>query len=191
MVSTDRIHHALMEIMQTARPARDARQLDQILKQSQSLHDRLQKIEELLARNRGAMVPTTEQKDTFPIPVDADWPVASLSRDVINSQPRRQAVGDWSAGTTAYHAVEAFHHHTVPGADEALVEQVVLQRYVPQGDDFMDATESLHTGSVTGTAIFSRPLPRDHDDDSEDDQKMRFVFLAVGLLLIFTLLLSA
>jgi hypothetical protein len=196
------VHVLLTQLLQNTRaagvhpnPVKDATQLDQILLQSQSLHDRLQKIEELLARPRTPIMEAQPEEGVTLKVAEADWPIASLSRDAINRQPRQQAIGDWNASTTSLHEVEGFQHRleSVPRfpAPEA-VQQVLVQRYVPSSDDIYDAAESLHIGHFDGKPAFSRPLPRELETDADQDsQKSRFILLAVGFLLIFTLLLGA
>jgi hypothetical protein len=202
MINTNAVHVLLTQLLQNTRaagvhpdPARDAKQLDQILLQSQSLHDRLQKIEALLARPRSPFMDAQQDEGVAMKAAEADWPIASLSRDAINRQPRQQAMGDWNASTTGLHEVEGFQHRleSVPGLPPPeSVHQVLVQRYVPSSDDIYDAAESLHIGHFDNKPAFSRPLPREWETDADQDsQKTRLILLAVGFLLIFTLLLGA
>lgn len=202
MVNTNAVHVLLTQLLQNTRaagvhpdPARDAKQLDKILLQSQSLHDRLNKIEELLARPRTPLMEPQQEEEVTVKAAEADWPIASPSRDAINRQPRQQAMGDWNASTTGLHEVEGFQHRleSVPRfLPPESVQQVLVQRYVPSSDDIYDAAESIHVGHFDGKPAFSRPLPRELETDADQDsQKARFILLAVGFLLIFTLLLGA
>jgi hypothetical protein len=202
MINTNAVHVLLTQLLQNTRaagvppdPAKDAKQLDKILLQSQNLHDRLQKIEELLARPRPPILEAQPEEGVSVKAAEAEWPIASLSRDAINRQPRQQAMGDWNASTKSFHEVEGFQHRLESGPGlppPEAVQQVLVQRYVPSSDDIYDAAESIHVGHFDGKPAFSRPLPRELETDGDQDsQKGRFILLAVGFLLIFTLLLGA
>jgi hypothetical protein len=163
--------------------------VERILQESGTLSARVRKIEQMLSHR-----PVTGSAPAEPPPViaDAEWPINSALRDAINRQPRQQIVGDWNASTLDVHEAEAFHHR-MEGPPETelgpLPQQILLQRYVPTGDDISEAFQSYNFNAVETAGTFARNLERGARPDREGSERGHIILIAVGFLLILSMFL--
>jgi hypothetical protein len=196
MTGINGVHLLLASLLQNARSqlqpldtVSDTRQAKPISDETRSLAERVNRIEQLLARSA---MPKTGGNSAQDGMVTADWPVNSQSRDKINLQQRQQIVGDWVSSTAAAHGEDAFHHRVDTGATSQISgvpPQVVIERFVSTDDDLHHAEPSVNFGASSPALAALLSSRQAAAQDPDNGTGSRFLLIAVGLLLVFVLFL--
>ncbi len=172
----------------------DHRQLQLLLQESRQLNETLLKIEKQLNGRPADGVSKTVQHVIATQPAEGHWPAASGVRDMINSQERQQAFGQWDIDTASDVEAEPFRHqaeYTLPQTAPAYGQQLLINRYEPTEEDVTMAQVS--SSLATSRHNLHGDYGVDNDDTQSDanDVFSRFILMSVGIALIMLMLLTS
>jgi hypothetical protein len=201
MSGVNGVHSLMAFLLQQVQPPKtdlvanaDRSQLELLLQESRQLNETLLKIEKQLS---GRPVDSTLNTATMVIatpPVEGHWPAASVVRDVINSQERQHAFGQWQPDATGDVEAEPFRHQAenVPSVQlPPFSQQLLINKYVPTDDDVAMAQVSSHFGMSGPNLNTVRDIGVSHGEKNSGEVYSRLILISIGVAMIMLMFLTS